>query len=140
LIGFWKLCLQGSCLKIMVNNLFVCLYFLWLCASDSIFCFNFYINFYFCSKSIFSYVIYANDDRKKKYLFNRNFSYTFEKKVYGKDSILSVRLVLIFIGFWKMCLQGSCSKIMVNNLFVCLYFMCGFVLHIPFFLPFSSNF
>jgi hypothetical protein len=35
---FWKMCLQGSFSKIMVNNLFVCLYFMWFCSSDSIFC------------------------------------------------------------------------------------------------------
>lgn len=71
-----KIVFEGSCSKRMINNPFVCLYFLWFYALDSIFCFNFYINYYFCSKSILSYVIYANNDWKKKYLFNRNSSYT----------------------------------------------------------------
>jgi hypothetical protein len=63
----------GSCLKIIVNNLFVGLYFLWLCSSYSIFCL-FLLIFKLFLTSVLKLVYFTS----KKTLFDRTFSYIYE--------------------------------------------------------------
>jgi hypothetical protein len=90
-----------------------------------IFCYNLCI--IIISKSNFFYVIYAKDGRKKTYLCDKTSFYTYKFYWNGKKCTeKKFNFYYISINFdWvlKLCLQGSYSKRIVNNLCVCLYFL-----------------